>query len=410
MYFKEKNFFFLLIAQFISLMGDRMATLVFFSLVVSLTGVQTGLYASLVVALQFIPLFLFGYFFGLLADVYNKKNLMLFADLARAGLIAVLLLCQNSLTLVFILVFLIGSFEALFDPTKKAIIPFIVSSDNLIQLNKLYALMEILAMLFGIAIGTFFLKFFSITELLIFDVGTYLFSFILVLCISYDAKEIVKKKTSHLYSELQDVSTKLKEGLKYVFNNRDVCCVIGNITFFHYLTVGFLYASISELNVVDAHSGAEAGTGVGLAILAATLGGAFGAAVLKNSFAQYKDSLISRSIFLTGALVMMLSGLFFHLGHFGYYTSFLVLFFFGMCAGMLYIRILYLLHLKAEGNYLGRVISLNDITGSFALISGIALGAVFSNFFGFAFGIFFSGLLYLMAFFSYRMLGKQLSW
>ena len=58
---QNKGFFYLLIGQFLSVLGERISTLVFFSIAVSIIGSDSSFLASALIAVQFIPLFLFGY-------------------------------------------------------------------------------------------------------------------------------------------------------------------------------------------------------------------------------------------------------------------------------------------------------------------------------------------------------------
>ena len=103
-YYTKRNFSLLAIGQFVSVLGDRISSAVFFTIAASLVMDSTSTYqSSLIIAFQIAPFLIFRYLFGLLADLVEKRKILIFADLVRAIIILALLfyLLKNSHYLIF---------------------------------------------------------------------------------------------------------------------------------------------------------------------------------------------------------------------------------------------------------------------------------------------------------------------
>lgn len=406
--FHNTNFQLLLIAQFVSLLGDRLGTIVFFSIAVSIVGSQNSIYPTLLFATQFIPLFLFGYFFGQIADMYKKQYIMMSADFIRAILVLILIFCYESLVLLYIIVFLIGFFEAMFEPSKKSIIPYIVGKKDLIYLNRIYAVFEMVAIFFGVAIGIFLLEYFTIRDALIFDAFSYLFSMVLISFIRYKERPsgITKKEISIQYRKLKDGIT---TGLKYIADNHDSLYVIRNITILTFFTAGFFYATVSDFVIRNSSGAHDAGIEIGITLLIVAFG-AITSPLFNYPLKRFSDSRISQGLYLIGGLVLIEFFLLLMFNKSPYFLIFFVFFIAGIIIGLQYMRILYLLHLTTKKSYLGRVISINDIASSLSIITGTIVGSIINELFTYVFGFFFCGMIYLIGFFLYRKIIEKISW
>jgi predicted MFS family arabinose efflux permease len=104
-----------------------------------------------------IPGIVLGLFAGVLADRYNRRNLMVTADLARMSTITVLALVLYfagfSLVLVLAAMVLVYSFSALFNPASQAILPRVVDRSTLEEANGALAAFQQVGSTTGAALG-----------------------------------------------------------------------------------------------------------------------------------------------------------------------------------------------------------------------------------------------------------------
>jgi MFS family permease len=145
---RNAGFLLLWAGQFVSQIGDRLAALAFPWLVYQSTGSALG--TGAVFAVYTLPYVLFGAFAGVAVDRFDKRRLMIAADLARALLVlAVPFVATRSLPAVFVLSFAIASAGVFFDPAKLAILPEIVPPGRLLRANSLLSTGENLTEILG---------------------------------------------------------------------------------------------------------------------------------------------------------------------------------------------------------------------------------------------------------------------
>lgn len=124
-------------AQLISFGGDWFATVALLGLTLELTGSATM--ASLVLVLQSAPFFLASPIAGVFADRFDRRRLMVAADLLRAvAVLAMLLVRDPSLLWVALLATAaVSAISAFFEPASSAALPNLVAEDELPTANVL---------------------------------------------------------------------------------------------------------------------------------------------------------------------------------------------------------------------------------------------------------------------------------
>jgi DHA3 family macrolide efflux protein-like MFS transporter len=141
-------------------MGDRLAMVAFPWLVYTNTGSALG--TGAIFALYTLPYVLFGAFAGVVIDRFNKRAVMIAADVIRAGLVLLVPFAAVwSLPAVYVLSFLMASAAVFFDPCKLAILPDLVTRDRLMRANSLLAIGENLTEVVGYALAGFLLAYVS---------------------------------------------------------------------------------------------------------------------------------------------------------------------------------------------------------------------------------------------------------
>lgn len=139
-------------------MGDGLRVVGFPLLAASITR-DPGLVAGLTVALR-VPWLLFSIPAGAVIDRLDRKKLMAFASLVRATAVGVLamviLVDEASLPVLYVVAFLVGTGEVLFDTTAQAIIPTTVDRKYLERANgRIFATELIGNELIGPLVGSF---------------------------------------------------------------------------------------------------------------------------------------------------------------------------------------------------------------------------------------------------------------
>ena len=179
----------------------------------------TGSYLAVgaIGAVELIPLIIFGLYGGVLADRYDRKKLIWFSEASAMVLVGGLLL--NSLTdspsliFIYIITALFSAVDGIQRPSAGAILPRLVSHEDLPAANALMSLRWQLGVIVGPAVGGLVIASFSTSLGFAIDALTYLVSLIFL----WKLKNVpVTEK-----SEKPAISA-LIEGVRYAFSRKDL--------------------------------------------------------------------------------------------------------------------------------------------------------------------------------------------
>ena len=130
----DSSFSALWTGQLISLIGDRVHQVALAFLVLNATN--SPIAVGVVFFVASLPNLLFGPIAGTLVDRWDHREVMIVSDLLRAGLVLLIpIAAVLNLWLVYPLVFLVTTISIFFRPAKGAILPRMVSSDDLVAAN-----------------------------------------------------------------------------------------------------------------------------------------------------------------------------------------------------------------------------------------------------------------------------------
>jgi len=134
---RNRDFRRLYVASLISLGGDWFLLVALFGLVLHFT--DSAIAVALVIAVQDLMYFLLSPIAGVLADRIDRRRLMVAADLTRAVVcLGFLLIRTDSLVwLAFVLLAVMASFSAAFEPASEAALPNLVEEEDLATANAL---------------------------------------------------------------------------------------------------------------------------------------------------------------------------------------------------------------------------------------------------------------------------------
>ncbi len=195
--FQNFEFLKLWFAQIISYTGDRMSHMAILG-ILSGSGTQTAPEMANITFFSVLPGFLFGQVAGMLSDSFSRKKLLIITDILRAIFLIIflfLLKINSSIYLLYIFAFLVGTCTAFFYPAKLAIVPNLVSSNQLKDANALGAGTAQFATLIGSYLGGFIVSKLGVDKGFIINIFTYILSavFLLSMRVPESIREINNK-------------------------------------------------------------------------------------------------------------------------------------------------------------------------------------------------------------------------
>jgi MFS family permease len=206
---KVHNYRLYFAGQAASLCGNWMQTLALSWLVLQLTGSGTAL--GLVVALQFLPILIFGAWGGVIADRYNKRTLLYLTQSAFAVLALLLgiLVATNlvQLWMVYVIAVAIGLVNAVDNPTRQTFVVEMVQKEQLPNAVTLNATQLNAARIVGPAIAGILIATIGIAWCFILN-GISFIGLIIALLLM---------RTSELHT-VRDRTAKLLKGFRYILS------------------------------------------------------------------------------------------------------------------------------------------------------------------------------------------------
>ncbi|MDQ4037610.1 MAG: MFS transporter, partial [Actinomycetota bacterium] len=152
------NFWRLLAASAVSNLGDGIVRTAIPLLAIMLT--RDPVLVGALTSLSFLPWLLFAIPAGVLVDRMDRRRAMSSANLVRTGVVGVLVAAiavdQVSLVLLYVITFVLGVAETVYDSASRAMLPQVVRRDQLDRANGPLAAAEIVTQAFLAApIGSF---------------------------------------------------------------------------------------------------------------------------------------------------------------------------------------------------------------------------------------------------------------
>lgn len=133
---RHPGFLRLFLAQLVSQAGTQVHRIALLTLVYLLT--KAALWVSLILITQFVARILVGPLLAAWSDTQDRRRVMIVADLGRAVVVPLIpVLGNHSLPGLLVLVFLVETLTALFDPAANASVPDLVPPEHLDESNGL---------------------------------------------------------------------------------------------------------------------------------------------------------------------------------------------------------------------------------------------------------------------------------
>lgn len=161
--------------------------------------------------LRLIPAFFMGNIAGVIADRFDRKKIIIFADIARAALTVCILILRDYLYPLYIIIFLISMCDRLYQSAQGGCLPNIAGRDNISRANAYLTSGRTIALIFGPTLGGILISGGSYSAAFLVDASTYLFSAIMVAAIgaNFHSASTVRSRIRFIEG--------LKEGYRFIF-------------------------------------------------------------------------------------------------------------------------------------------------------------------------------------------------
>lgn len=228
----SRNFILFLIGQIISVFGNQILR---YAIPLYLLN-QTGSSALLgtISAVAFIPMLILYPIGGIIADQFNKKNIMIILDFSTAILIILFCLLEGTINIIpliaIVMLFLYG-IQGVDQPAVKASVSALVSPEHMMKANSIVDVINSLASMMGPVIGGILFSVFGLTPVLYTSI-VFFFGAVIVEIFTVIPFEKKQRKGTMLTTGVVD----LKESFEFLFQKQSML-----------LKVSFVYASANVL-------------------------------------------------------------------------------------------------------------------------------------------------------------------
>jgi len=222
---KNRDFSALFLGVIISNIGSYFTGIAIIFLALEITQNLTAAEATRLIALMttfsLIPVFILGPVAGVLVDKFDRKKVMIIADISAALAITSLIFASKMWHL-YLIFFLNSSVRQFFYPARTASLPRIVKQEELLSANGFVQTSANISRLIGPLLAGFLIEFFGLRAAFIVDAGTFVFSAIMIFTIRTN----LKPKDDGEKITLRNVGTGLKDGFKISFGDKIISFVI----------------------------------------------------------------------------------------------------------------------------------------------------------------------------------------
>ena len=374
--------------QVVSDIGDGITLLLVLLVINDLTGGSTIAIALMAIA-EAVPAFTVGLVAGVYVDRWNRRSIMLAADLLRAGIVITfgLISSPELLPLLYALGFAQASVSTFFRPARGALLPHIVPAEGLPAANGLAQASQVIGGVIGAGIaGLLFGLFGSGVIGFVIDAGTFLVSFLLISRIASSAGAIAGDVRARAAGS--SVVSSLRDGFGIVRHSRVLAGIIlaAGVTMLGLGAVNVLFVPL-VMNDLQVNPTWMAG------IDAAQTVGMLAAAALVTTLVKRvaPTSIITLGLVGIGICIGLMAGVS------AIWQVLVILVIVGLCVTPIQAMIQTLVQTATPDASRGRVVSLIQAAMSTASVASMAIGGVLGQVIGIREVFFAAGVITLVA-------------
>lgn len=182
-----RDFRHLFAGRLISSIGDKFFTIALAWWVISQGDADSRIHLGILMALNLLPIVLFGPFMGTLVDRFDRRKCMLVADLCRGSLAALLflLIATGTLTLpvLYLITFFIAVFVPLFEASVSSSLQQLVDGEHLAAAVAVDSSVVYLSSILGALLGGVLMAIYGVAGAFLFNALSFCASFLFILSI-----------------------------------------------------------------------------------------------------------------------------------------------------------------------------------------------------------------------------------
>ena len=272
---KNANFRNLWFGQIVSLLGDWFNLIASATLIAQLTG--SGVAVGLLFVLRSLTPFLVSFFAGVAADRYNRKWLLIGADVVRGLTVLLFFLVREAddIWLLYVLIAIQHGISGLFFPVRNAILPDLTSEHELGTANALSGTTWSTMLSLGAALGGLVSGLFGVYVAFGVDAITYFVSAYFLWSIHYVKPQREDKESGNGFS-LRQIFDDYVEGIRFIAQKRDILAIVlhkTGISLIAFVPFELIYVLLSQERFRFGEGG---GLGLGLMYAMVGLGSGIG--------------------------------------------------------------------------------------------------------------------------------------
>ena len=207
---RHRGFRGLLVAEVLSVVGDRLAAVALTVLVLRETGSAT--LAGATYAATLLPWLFSGFALSAVADRHDRRAVMVAADLGRAGLVALMLVPGVPVWALLVLLALTGLLAPPFEAARAAVLPSMLEGEAYAVGSALSMTAAMAAQLVGLAVAGAVVTGIGVEGTLALDAVSFVASALLVL-------RAVPRSTGSVPAERPTYRSDVAQGLRTVFGD-----------------------------------------------------------------------------------------------------------------------------------------------------------------------------------------------
>lgn len=241
-YALNKNLSLLLGGQLVSQVGDKFYLLALSYWVLTSTGSPAKM--SIVLAASLFPSLLLGFVSGAFIDRFSRKAIIVGTDLSRGLIVGFVALAYVmdflSFSLIIVSQILLSINAAFFDPTIPAIIPGIVSKDQLSKANAKTQLIRGISSIAGPVLGGLTVAGLGYAFAFLFNAVSFLFSAFFEMFLKLPQVEGVgHQKGKPILQQAQSIRKEIIQGYRYILARKNLGIILVMVAVIHFFVGSF---------------------------------------------------------------------------------------------------------------------------------------------------------------------------
>ena len=385
---EDKNAILFYLGSLISIFGTAIYTFAISLYTLKITGSSISFSTTLI--LSILPIITLNPIVGVIADKFNKKKLVVTANLLNGVFLFIVYLISNwkglSTGIIYLSTFVVTSINIIFDVSIDSAIPNIVSKEKIVNINAGNRIIDSISSVLGPVFGGIAFAIFNIESFILINSISFLVSAILDTLIDFkynSNSELEEKSDENIAISKLNYFKEIAEGFKYLISKRYIIEILAIFIIFNF----FISFSVTIPIPIILNNILKIPTkSFGLIQGAIPVGMIIGAFMVKNIIAKYKlNSIFSVTGIIISVNIILLSiPLFINtISNINIYVIYylVIMIFMGVCISLVDIPFSYTLQTNIEEEFRARSLSLTIsivkvVVPISYLISGVLLQSI----------------------------------